>query len=152
MRTRTRSGLALRVSLALAVSVPLAASGAVARAQGYGGGAASRYVTAEPDLFRRYGASPAVSRTAGTRPYQRPRPRRPAPPPSPPARTPAPHAVHDYFPGMRSGQSPNHNTVNTRHLCVPGRRALIVRPQRPSSPAGSGSAAGAIAAWGGPVR
>jgi hypothetical protein len=83
--------------------------------------------SAEPDLFRPYGSRSPSSFTAGRSGYTRPRtiapPRRPpevAPPPQP-------RGLHDYFPTMRPGQGPNHNTVDPRTLCVPGRRALIMR-------------------------
>jgi hypothetical protein len=33
----------------------------------------------------------------------------------------------NYFPGLRSGQAPNRNVVDTRTLCVPGRHHFLHR-------------------------
>jgi hypothetical protein len=55
-----------------------------------------------------------------TRPYER------APVVSPPQRaTPAPAASHNYYPGLRSGQSANRNVGGSR--CVPGRNSFLHR-------------------------
>jgi hypothetical protein len=95
-------------------------SGGVARSR-Y---ASSRSATAsdalagEPDPLRPYGNAGGASGTA-PRPYER------EPVASPPRReTPAPVASHNYFPGLRSGQSANRNVVPH---CVPGRNSFYHR-------------------------
>jgi hypothetical protein len=80
-------------------------------------GAASRGSTArgEANLLRPYGTR--ASSTSPMRPYlSTPRPAAP----SYEIRT------HNYFPGLRPGQGPNQNTVNTDRLCVPGRRPFLM--------------------------
>lgn len=79
---------------------------------------ATRSVAAEDDLLRPY--APRTERT-----YARPRT-----PPASPVRLSAAvpsRGVGEYFPGMRPGTSPNRNVIDPRSLCVPGRRALILR-------------------------
>jgi hypothetical protein len=119
---RPRTALALLLTAASgALAWPLATPG---RAQGFDRDPyASR--STEPDLFRPYSSRYGSASLTGTRPYSRPRP---VPTATLPARASAPpRTVHDYFPGMRPGVSPNRNTVNPRSLCVPGRRALLMR-------------------------
>jgi len=55
----------------------------------------------------------------------KPRPYERTPVVSPPERTtPPPPVSHNYFPGLRTGQGPNHNMVSH---CVPGRHAFLHR-------------------------
>ncbi|MGE3818625.1 MAG: hypothetical protein AB7I30_04270 [Isosphaeraceae bacterium] len=37
------------------------------------------------------------------------------------------NAARSYYPGLRVGQGSNRNVIDPRSLCVPGRRALLVR-------------------------
>jgi hypothetical protein len=71
----------------------------------------------QADPFRPYPTG--GSRSSTTRTYEQPRPQVVA---QPPARS---QGVREYFPGMRTGRGPNRNVVDTRKLCVPGRRAMI---------------------------
>jgi hypothetical protein len=105
-----------------------------ARAQYAGGSRAGVYPTAilsarygerssaEADLFRPYD-EPVARPGSGYRPYTR----TPVNPPRDEATLRAPAPRHNYFPGQRSGQGPNRNVVDTRTLCVPGRRAMLQR-------------------------
>jgi len=78
---------------------------------------AAHSVAAADDLLRPYAPH-------AERPYARPHVA-----PAYPARLAAapPRGVGEYFPGMRPGTSPNRNVIDPRSLCVPGRRALILR-------------------------
>ncbi len=73
--------------------------------------------TGELNPLRPY--APEARSDASYRPYLR------TPVEEPMPRTPAPRP--NYFPGLRSGQGPNRNVVNTHTLCVPGRRAMLQR-------------------------
>jgi hypothetical protein len=79
-------------------------------------GAQSRGRSPELDALSRYGSSKSQGRSHSSQPLPRP----------PVQVQPAPRYVHDYYPGMRTGQYANRNIV-THPLCVPGRRALIGR-------------------------
>lgn len=46
---------------------------------------------------------------------------------SSPPKVAASHPSRNYFSGLRAGQGANRNVINPRSLCVPGRRALLVR-------------------------
>jgi hypothetical protein len=71
-----------------------------------------------PDPLRAYGEP--VRGTSLARPYE------PAPAVTPPPHEiPAPPASHNYYPGLRPGQGPNHNGVP--HRCVPGRHSFLGR-------------------------
>jgi hypothetical protein len=118
---RPRTALALILTAASgALAWPLATR---ARAQGLD---RSPYAvrSTEPDLLRPYSSRNGSAPVSGTRAYTRPRPLTTAPTPA--RASSPPRTVHDYFPGMRPGVSPNRNTVNPRSLCVPGRRALLM--------------------------
>jgi hypothetical protein len=77
--------------------------------------------TGELDPLRPY--APVARSDASYRPYLR-TPVNPARE-EPILRAAAPRP--NYFPGLRSGQGPNRNVVNTHTLCVPGRRAILQR-------------------------
>jgi hypothetical protein len=119
MRTRRTRRLALVVGL-------VAVAGTIAR-PAWGQDFArslSRFASAEPDPFRPYSSRARTDAGPVARPYLRTQPTTPAPPPRVVA---PPRGVHDYFPGMRPGIHPNRNTVDPRRLCVPGRRAFLMR-------------------------
>jgi hypothetical protein len=81
---------------------------------------ASNAYQGEADPLRPYGQRATSGSGDVTRPYER------APVVSPPQRQmPAPEVSHNYYPGLRSGQSVNRN-VGGSH-CVPGRNSFLHR-------------------------
>jgi hypothetical protein len=48
-------------------------------------------------------------------------------PPQAPVSPSYPSARHNYYPAARTGHSSNRNVVDTRTLCNPARRALLMR-------------------------
>jgi hypothetical protein len=59
-----------------------------------------------------------------SRPYSR---SKPLPPPARAYAAATQRGVTNYFPGMRPGSAPNKNVVDPHTLCVPNRRAAILR-------------------------
>ena len=84
-------------------------------------------VTQVVDTLRPYASrsSAGFGAEQSARPYSRQKPD--LPPPVRSFAAVAERGVKDYFPAMRPGTYPNHNTVDPHSLCVPGRRALIMR-------------------------
>jgi hypothetical protein len=84
------------------------------------GGLGSDPFRGEPDPLRAYGSDDRFVATSS-----RPNGRTPiARPPEPEPQPPPPVASHNYYPGLRPGQSANRNMVSH---CVPGRQAFLHR-------------------------
>lgn len=110
MRPRTALTLAATLALALAATP----------------GRAQLPTAGEPDPLRPYASrsTTAFEAERSTRAYSR---ARPLPPPTRSYPAATVRGVRDYYPTMRRGQNPNKNVVDPRTLCVPGRRAMILR-------------------------
>jgi hypothetical protein len=90
----------------------------------------SRAVEPEPDLFKPYAAQSASAAKPAAYSRTPPRAKAPLPPLPPPNRSYAAavnRGVGNYYPAMRRGNGPNSNVVDPHTLCVPGRRAAILR-------------------------
>ena len=88
---------------------------------------ASSALESEPDLFKPYAAPSAASAKPYTRTPKRPAPPQPLPPPNRAYAAAVNRGASNYFPAMRRGNGPNQNVVDPHTLCVPGRRAAILR-------------------------